>query len=55
MNPEAVMPHEAMEDMPAACAPDWKDGGLEAAPLGMDLPMREPATERAADPSWKVL
>lgn len=49
------MRHEAMDDMRAACAPDWKDGGLETTPLGVNLPLREPATERAADPSWKVL
>ena len=44
-----------MDDMPAPCAPEWKDGGLETAPLGVNLPVRELATERSADPSWKVL
>lgn len=36
-------------------AMDWMDGGMEAAPLGLDPPPHELATERDADPSWRVL
>ena len=46
---------EAIEAAPASNALDWMDGGMEAAPLGLDPPVHEPATERDADPSWKVL
>lgn len=49
------MRNEAIETAPTARVPEWMDGGMEATPLGLDLPAHEPATERDADPSWKVL
>ena len=55
MNPEAVMRIETIEAAPEPHAMHWMDGGMEAAPLGLDPPQHEPATERDADPSWKVL
>ncbi|HEX7770257.1 MAG TPA: hypothetical protein VF422_09530 [Dokdonella sp.] len=36
-------------------ASDWRDGGVETTPLGLDLPAHDVATESDADPSWKVL
>ena len=49
------MRNEAIEAAPGPNATDWMDGGMEAAPVDLRLPTQEPATERDADPSWKVL
>src|SRR5690606_34654213 len=55
MKPEAAMFLPTLESPGGHRVPDWRDGGLEAAPLGLDLPVRGLATESDADPSWQVL
>lgn len=55
MKPEAAMFLPTLESPGGHRVPDWRDGGLETAPLGLDLPVRGLATESDADPSWQVL
>lgn len=36
-------------------SPEWRDGGIETAPLALEPAWHAPATEADADPSWRVL